>query len=90
MGRKEGREQSEEARYRLRRGDKSEDPYFIMEQDREVDDEERWKTIGKAGDVTLLVVAHTVADEEEDLVYRIVSARTAEGHERRIYEANTH
>ena len=61
-----------------------EDPYCVMEQDREVDDEERWKTIGKAGDVTLLVVAHTVADEEEDLVYRIISARTAEGHERRL------
>jgi uncharacterized DUF497 family protein len=67
-----------------------EDPYFIMEQDREVDDEERWKTVGKAGDVTLLVVAHTVADEEEDLVYRIISVRTANVHERRIYEANTH
>jgi uncharacterized DUF497 family protein len=36
-----------------------EDPNCMMEQDREVDGEERWQTIGWAGDVLLLLVAHT-------------------------------
>jgi uncharacterized protein len=67
-----------------------EDPDFVMEQDREVDGEERWQTIGRIGDVMLVLVAHTVADEEEDLVVRIISARKATARERRIYEANTY
>ena len=67
-----------------------EDPYCVMEQDREVDDEERWQTIGWAGDVLLLTVAHTIAEEDDDLVVRIISARSASRQERRRYEANTH
>ncbi len=66
-----------------------EDPNYMMEQDREVDDEERWQTIGWAGDVLLLTVAHTVEDEADDLVVRIISARRATVQERRRYE-NTH
>ena len=42
-----------------------EDPNCMMEQDREVDGEERWQTIGWAGDVLLLLVAHTIADEDD-------------------------
>lgn len=67
-----------------------EDPGYVMVQDREVDDEERWQTIGWAGDVMLLLVAHTAEEVEEDLVIRIISAREATAQERRYYAANTH
>jgi uncharacterized DUF497 family protein len=66
-----------------------EDPEYMMEQDREVDGEERWQTIGRIGDVTVVLVAHTVVGDEEDLIFRIISARPATAHERRRYEANT-
>jgi uncharacterized protein len=67
-----------------------EDPDYVTEQDREVDEEERWLTIGFVGDVMMVAVAHTVEDEGEDLVVRIISAREATRQERRRYEANTH
>jgi len=47
-----------------------------MTQDREVDGEERWQTIGMVEGVLLLFVAHTVDDDQdEDLSVRIISAR---------------
>jgi hypothetical protein len=67
-----------------------EDPNYVMEQDREVEGEERWQTIGRIGDVTVLLVAHTVVDDEDDVIFRIISARRATARERRRYEANTH
>ena len=67
-----------------------EDPDYVMEQDREVDGEERWQTIGRIGDMMVLLVAHTIADEEDDLIYRIISARRATARERRRYETNTY
>jgi uncharacterized DUF497 family protein len=67
-----------------------EDPEYVSVQDREVDGEERWQTIGRAGDeVLILMVAHTVADDDGDLVFRIISARKATARERRRYETNT-
>jgi uncharacterized DUF497 family protein len=63
------------------------DPDCVMEQDREVDGEERWQTIGRIDDVMVLLVVHTVVDDEEDMIYRIISARQATAHERRRYEA---
>jgi uncharacterized DUF497 family protein len=36
--------------------------------------------------VLLLMVAHTVLDEDDDLVVRIISARQATAQERRRYE----
>jgi uncharacterized DUF497 family protein len=65
------------------------DPEYLTEQDREVDGEERWLTIGWIGDVMVVAVAHTVEDEDEDMVVRIVSARKATRQESRRYEANT-
>jgi uncharacterized protein len=41
----------------------------VREQDREVDGEDRWQTIGRIGDMVVLLVAHTIADEEDDLIY---------------------
>ncbi len=62
---------------------------YVTEQDREVNGEERWQTIGRIGDAMVLVVAHTVVDDEGDVIFRIISARRATAHERRRYEANT-
>ncbi len=67
-----------------------EDPDFVMEQDREVDGEERWQTIGRIDDALVVLVAHTIVDEEEDVIVRIISARKATARERRIYEADTY
>jgi uncharacterized DUF497 family protein len=63
------------------------DPNQLTTQDREVDGEERWQTVGLADGVHLLLVAHTIADEEDgEEVVRIISARKAVAHERRNYE----
>ncbi len=62
------------------------DPHFLMERDRAVDGEERWHTIGMVEDVLLLLVAHTIWDEDDDEIVRIISAREVTKHERRNYE----
>jgi uncharacterized DUF497 family protein len=59
------------------------DPFLVSTQDREVEGEARWQTIGMIHGVQVLVVAHTV-EEDNDLV-RIFSARKATPQERRIY-----
>jgi uncharacterized protein len=61
------------------------DPMHVTEQDREIDGERRWQTIGMVQGVLLLLVAYTVVDEDEEEI-RIISAREAESHERRRYE----
>ena len=48
----------------------------------------RWQTIGLAGGVVLLLVAHTVRDEGEDEIIRIISARKAARKERKRYDEN--
>lgn len=63
------------------------DPYALFEQD--VADEvgeQRWRALGLAGGVVLLLVAHTVRDEGVDEVVRIISARRATRKERRRYD----
>jgi uncharacterized protein len=60
------------------------DPNAVARQDREVDGEQRWQTIGFSG--AILTVAYTVRDEETDEVTRIISARKATPAERRVYE----
>ena len=51
------------------------DPDHVSVQDREVDGEARWQTIGMVSGVRVVVVAHTVDEDEE--VIRIISARKA-------------
>ena len=64
------------------------DPQCVMTQDREVDGEERWQTIGMVDGILLLFVAHTVEDDQdEDLTVRIISARKVTPEERRRYES---
>jgi uncharacterized DUF497 family protein len=59
------------------------DPYHLTRQDREVEGEPRWQTIGMVNDVHVLLVAHTVGEDEE--VIHIISARKATRRERSIY-----
>jgi uncharacterized protein len=63
------------------------DPFQLSRMDRIVDGEERWQTIGRAGDVLLLLVVHTYPEPGPgDLEIRIISARRANRKEREIYE----
>jgi uncharacterized protein len=40
------------------------DPFHVSTQDREPEGEPRWQTIGMAGSVQILVVAHTVDEDK--------------------------
>ena len=62
------------------------DPYALSQIDHVVQAEERWQTLGCVGDVMVLLVAHRYRESSEDEVIRIISARKATRHERRIYE----
>ena len=62
------------------------DPELVLWQDREIEGEERWQAIGKVRGLLLLMVAHTIRDEEGDEIVRIISAREATPHERREYD----
>lgn len=62
------------------------DPFALTEQDRIEGGEYRWQTLGMAQGVLLLPVAHTIRDEPEAEVIRIISARPATRPERRRYE----
>lgn len=65
------------------------DPFALVEQDRIENGERRWQTLGAADGCLLLLVAHTVRDDEDGTeVIRIVSARRAEPKERKRYEQN--
>ena len=59
------------------------DPYHVTTQDRQVDGEPRWQTIGMIGPRNVLLVAHT-EDDETDAI-RIIFARKATRTERRVY-----
>ena len=63
-----------------------EDPFQINIMDRIENGEERWQTLGIVGNVVLLLVAHTFAEQEDEVVVRIISARKATRKERQKYE----
>jgi len=63
------------------------DPHLMLLKDRIVDGEERWHALGAAEGAVLLVV-HIYREEDqygEQETIRIISARAANNHERRIY-----
>lgn len=65
------------------------DPFAIIKQDRIEDGECRWQTLGIADGYLLLLVAHTVQDDESGIeIIRIISARRADPKERKRYEQN--
>lgn len=64
------------------------DPFAISEQDRVVNDELRWQTVGMFEGRAILTVAWTTWEEDTDDVVRIISARRATKKERIAYEQN--
>ena len=65
------------------------DPFAVIGQDRIENGEHRWQTLGVVDGYLLLLVAHTVRDDEDGTeVIRIISARRAEPKERKRYEKN--
>jgi uncharacterized DUF497 family protein len=60
------------------------DPRALTIQDRVVEGEERWQTVGMVSGAILLV-AYTYPDEAGDEVIRLISARKAIPSERRAY-----
>lgn len=53
------------------------DPFALSEQDRIVHGERRWRTIASVASVTVVFVAHTIEEEGDYEVVRIISARRA-------------
>jgi hypothetical protein len=65
------------------------DPFHVSRLERIEDGEQRWQTLGLAGGVVLLLVAHTWHEAESGTEHiRIISARRATKLERKIYEQN--
>lgn len=65
------------------------DPFAWTEQDRVEHGEHRWQTLGLVEGQVLLLVAHTVRDDEDGTeIIRIISARRAEPKERKRYAQN--
>jgi uncharacterized DUF497 family protein len=63
-----------------------EDPHHLSIQDRHEAGEERWQTLGLAGGIVVVLVAHTYREDAAEEVVRIISARKATKTERRRYE----
>jgi uncharacterized DUF497 family protein len=63
------------------------DPDALFEKDR-IDEagEQRWKAVGLAGGVIMLIVIHTIREEDQDEIVRLISARRATRKERNDYE----
>ena len=62
------------------------DAHALSYQDREIDGEERWQTVGVIGESITILVAHAYGQENGKEVIRIISARKATPSERRAYE----
>ncbi len=62
------------------------DPFALAEQDRIESGERRWRTIGVVEGWLFVLVAHTVREDGDSDITRIISARRAEPKERRRYE----
>jgi uncharacterized DUF497 family protein len=66
------------------------DPLHVSAPDRIEGGEQRWQTVGAVEGLVILVVAHTVTEEDADdgsvEIIRIISARRATPRERRRYE----
>lgn len=61
------------------------DPRCISFAERVSDGEERWHAIGSIENIIVIVVVHTYREEVSDEVIRIISARRATRHERKLY-----
>ena len=63
------------------------DPNCVMFIEGSKDGEPRWHAIGFAEGLILLIVVHTYRDTQTAELVRIISARQATRHERKLYEA---
>ena len=63
------------------------DSWALLERDRVVSGEQRWRTLGRAASIVILAVFHSWHDNEGDEVIRIISARKATSHEREEYNS---
>ena len=61
------------------------DPHCISFVERVSDGEEPWHAIGSIENIIVIVVVHTYREEASDEVIRIISARRATRHERKLY-----
>ncbi len=66
------------------------DPLALSRLDTSSEEEERWTTVGLIGSVVVLIV-HTWPEPDGggETIGRIISARKATPHERRVYEEAT-
>jgi hypothetical protein len=67
-----------------------EDPYAVFEKDTGIEGEIRWRTLGMADNRIILFVPHTIQEEGQNEVVRIISARRATRQERIRYGQNRH
>lgn len=63
------------------------DPGCVTFIERTMEGEPRWHAIGLVEGLILVVVVHTYRDAGADEFIRIISARQATRHERKLYEA---
>ena len=61
------------------------DPHCISFVEGVSDGEQRWHAIGSIENIIVIVVVHTYREEVSDEVIRIISARRATRHERKLY-----
>ncbi len=65
------------------------DPFALSVQDRIENGERRWQTLGMVGEHMLLLVAHSVdQDEDGEELIGITSARKADKKDRKRFEKN--
>lgn len=62
------------------------DPLHVTRQDQSVNGELRWQTLGMLGGIMLVLVAHSLTENDGEETIRIISARKADRSERRVYE----
>lgn len=62
------------------------DPLAVSVQDRIEGGEYRWQTVGMVENCLLVLVAHTVRQNDDTEVIRIISARRANKQEQKYYE----
>jgi len=61
------------------------DPFCVTFIERISGGEERWHAIGSIENIIVIVVVHTYRQDDSDEVIRIISARRATRHERKLY-----
>jgi len=62
------------------------DPFCMTIPDADLEIEQRLWTIGRISDLTVIVVVHTLHDDQGEEIVRVISARKATPRERGAYE----